>query len=139
MILVDTNVFSELTKPRPDDAVVDWLFKHRTKTLLSTIVVAELTVGIRTTLGRTHREMLGGWLARLIELHEGRTIDFDLACAAKWGEFGSAVLIREERIGTRDFDTLIAAQALELGVPMATRNSRHFQGVGLTLINPWEP
>ena len=45
MILIDTNVFSEITKPTPDDNVVDWLLKHRNQTLLSTIVVAELTVG----------------------------------------------------------------------------------------------
>lgn len=137
MILVDTNVFSETTKPRPDDKVVDWLFAHRNETLLSAIVVAELTVGIRTTSGRTHRVMLEGWLARLIEHHSNRVAVFDLAAADTWGEFGSAVLIREQRIGTREFDTLIAAQALSLGVPMATRNLPHFDGIGLELINPW--
>jgi predicted nucleic acid-binding protein len=137
MILIDTNVFSEVTKPRPDERVVDWLFARRNETLLSTIVVAELTVGIRTTSGRTHRAMLLGWLKRLIERHSGRVIDFDLGAAAKWGEFGSAVLIREERVGSREFDTLIAAQALQHGVPLATRNWRHFEGVGLEVIDPW--
>jgi predicted nucleic acid-binding protein len=138
MILIDTNVFSEITKPRPDDRVVDWLFEHRNDTLLSTIVVAELSVGVRTTRGRAHRAMLMGWLKRLIERHEGRVIDFDLASAAKWGEFGSAVLIREDRVGAREFDTLIAAQALHLGIPLATRNWRHFDGIGLEVIDPWE-
>lgn len=137
MILVDTNVFSEVTKPRPDDKVVDWLFAWRNETLLSTIVVAELTVGIQTTRGQTHRAMLAGWLTRLIERHEGRVIDFNLASAAKWGEFGSAVLIREDRVGSREFDTLIAAQALHRGVPLATRNWRHFEGIGLEVIDPW--
>lgn len=137
MILIDTNVFSELTKPKPDDKVVDWLFTRRNETLLSTIVVAELTVGIRTTRGTTHREMLARWLARLIERHVDRIVPFDLASATKWGEFGSAVLIREERVGSREFDTLIAAQALERGVPLATRNWRHFEGVGLEIIDPW--
>lgn len=138
MILIDTNVFSEVTKPRPDNRVVDWLFERRNDSLLSTIVVAELTVGVRTTRGRVHREMLMGWLKRLIERHEGRVIDFDLPSAAKWGEFGSAVLIREDRVGSREFDTLIAAQALHLGFPFATRNWRHFDGIGLEVIDPWD-
>jgi toxin FitB len=139
MILVDTNVFSEITKPQPNDRVVDWLFARRNETLLSTIVVAELTVGIRTTRGQTHREMLAGWLARLILRHENRIVSFDLAAAAQWGDFGSAVLIREGRVGSREFDTLIAAQALALGVPLATRNVRHFEGIGLEVIDPWAP
>lgn len=138
MILIDTNVFSEVTKPRPDDRVVEWLFSRRDDTLLSTIVVAELTVGIRTTRGRTHRAMLLGWLERLIVRHKGRVVDFGLGAAAKWGEFGSAVLIREGRVGSREFDTLIAAQALHLGVPLATRNWRHFDGIGLEVIDPWQ-
>ena len=138
MILIDTNVFSEVTKPRPDDRVVDWLFERRNDTLLSTIVVAELTVGIRTTRGRAHRTMLLGWLKRLIDRHAGRIVDFDLDAASKWGEFGSAVLIREERVGSRAFDTLIAAQALDRGVPLATRNWRHFEGIGLEVIDPWQ-
>jgi predicted nucleic acid-binding protein len=138
MILIDTNVFSEVTKPRPDDRVVEWLFERRNDTLLSTIVVAELTVGIRTTRRRTHRTMLLGWLRRLIDRHAGRVVDFGLGAAAKWGEFGSAVLIREESVGSRQFDSLIAAQALDHGVPLATRNWRHFDGIGLEVINPWQ-
>ena len=51
MIFVDTNVFSELVKPRAEDRVVAWLFERRHETLLSTLVVAELSVGIRTTRG----------------------------------------------------------------------------------------
>lgn len=138
MILIDTNVFSEVTKPRPDDRVVEWLFSHRNDTLLSTIVVAELAVGIRTTRGRTHRTMLLGWLERLILRHKGRVVDFDLGAAAKWGEFGSAVLIREDRVGSRQFDSLIAAQALNLAVPLATRNRRHFDRIALEVIDPWQ-
>ena len=137
MILVDTNVFSELTKPQPDRRVVDWLHLHRNETLLSAIVVAELTIGIRTTTGPKKRALLLPWLARLIERHEGRTVPFDLDHAAKWGEFGSRVLISEQRVGSRQFDTLIAAQAMTLGVSLATRNVRDFEGIELSVINPW--
>ena len=137
MILVDTNVFSELTKARPDDRVVDWLFARRNETLLSTIVVAELTIGIRTTPDARKRAMLVPWLGRLIARHDGRTVPFDLDHAAIWGDFGSKVLISEQRVGSRQFDTLIAAQAMALGVPLATRNLRDFEDIDLEAVNPW--
>jgi toxin FitB len=137
MILVDTNVFSELTKPQPHNHVVAWLFAHRDETLLSTIVVAELTVGIRCTNGASKRALLLPWLARLIELHEDRIVTFDLPSAQRWGEFASQVLISEQRVGSRQFDTLIAAQAMTLDVPLATRNGRDFEEIALKVIDPW--
>ena len=137
MILVDTNVFSELVKPRPDERVVGWLHEHRDQSLLSTIVVAELTIGIRTTNGARMRALLEPWLERLIERHRDRIVPFDLACASCWGEFGSKVLISEQRVGSRQFDTLIAAQAMTRGVPLATRNVRDFESIDLETVNPW--
>jgi toxin FitB len=139
MILVDTNVFSELVKPVPDANVVNWLFRHRHETLLSAIVAAEIDIGVRTTSGPDKRKILAGWLDRLIEAHDKRIVDFDLSCARRWASFSAAVLIADMRAGSRAFDTLIATQALELGVPLATRNVRHFEGIGLEIINPWQP
>jgi len=138
MILVDTNVFSELMKPVPADRVVDWLFEHRGETLLSTLVVAEIDFGVRTTPGASKRRMLGGWLERLIERHTGRIVDFGLPAARRWAAFGAAVLIAGERAGSRAFDTLIAAQALVLDVPLATRNFRHFEKTEVRIIDPWQ-
>ena len=138
MILVDTNVFSELTKPGPDGRVVDWLWRHCSETLLSTIVVAELTVGIRNTPGAAKRAMLLPWLERLKQHHKDRIVPFDLATAERWGEFAAQVLIADQRVGSRQFDSLIAAQALTLDVPLATRNVRDFDTTDLRLINPWE-
>lgn len=137
MILVDTNVFSETFRPVPDANVVEWLYANRNDTLLSTIVVAELEIGVRTTSGAAKRRMLSAWLDRLIERHVDRIAPFDLAAARRWGQIGSALLIAEQRSGSRAFDSLLAAQALALDVPLATRNVRHFDETGLTLINPW--
>ena len=137
MILVDTNVFSELARPRPDDRVVDWLFAQRNATLLSTLVVAELTIGIHATSGARKRALLLPWLDRLIERHMDRIVSFDLAHATAWGKFGSRVLISDQRVGSRQFDSLIAAQAVALGVPLATRNVRDFAAIELVTIDPW--
>jgi predicted nucleic acid-binding protein len=135
MIFVDTNVFSELTKPRAEDRVVDWLHAHRNETLLSTLVVADLRVGIRTTRGPDNRALLGRWLDRLIERHEERTVPFDLADANHWGGMAGAMIVTGGRSGW--IDSMVAAQALRRGLAVATRNVHDFTQTGVTLINPW--
>ena len=137
MILLDTNVFSETFKPVPDANVTDWLFAHRKETLLSSLVVAELDSGIRTTSGRAKRAMLQNWLDRLIAEHAERIVDFDLRAARQWGQFQSKALIADIRRGTRTIDTLLAAQALALDLPFATRNAVHFVDTGVRVIDPW--
>ena len=137
MIFVDTNVLSELTKPRPEDRVIDWLFTHRNETLLSTLVVAELAIGIRTTPGPDKRALLGRTLDRIVERHAGRIIPFDLAAARRWGEMGGKIIVTGGRSGM--VDSMLAAQALVLGVPVATRNTGDFEDTGVELINPWTP
>ena len=139
MILVDTNVFSELVKPVPDGLVVDWLFQNRRETLLSSLVVAEIDSGVRTTPGAAKRNLLAAWLERLIVSHAGRIVDFDLPAARKWAGFQSALLIADKRAGTRTIDTLLAAQALALDVSFATRNAVHFEDTDVRVINPWQP
>jgi predicted nucleic acid-binding protein len=136
MILVDTNVFSEMTKPVSEDRVIDWLHEHRAETLLSTLVIAELRVGIGTTPGPSKRRMLEGWLRRLIVNHEnGRIVPFATEHAMRWGEFASRMIVTGER--NPFVDSLLCAQALVLGVPVATRNVDDFRVPGVALINPW--
>ena len=136
MIFADTNVFSELTKPLAEDRVVDWIFEHRNEILLSTLVVAELSVGIRTTLGPAKRKLLLGWLDRLIARHQGRIVPFDLPAARRWGDMAGTVIVTGGRSGF--IDSLLAAQALVMNVPVATRNVSNFEKTGVALIDPWQ-
>ena len=137
MILVDTNVFSEVQKTVPDAKVVDWLHAHKDETLLSTVVVAEIKLGICLTPGSRKRDLLSAWLARLIALHEGdRTLAFETASALKYGEI-IAALHRDGRHASIH-DGQIAAQAMTLGCAIATRNAKDFQYRGVELIDPWK-
>ncbi len=137
MILIDTNVFSEIIKPVPDPNVVDWLHERRTQTLMSSLVAAEIDLGIRTTPGSAKRRLLQDWFARLLGQHEGRIVDFDLAAARCWAAFNTKALLADIRAGTRPMDLLLAAQALALDVPFATRNAVHFEDTDVRVINPW--
>lgn len=135
MIFVDTNVFSELTKPQPEENVVNWLFVRRRETLLSTLVIAELAIGIQTTPGPAMRALLMRTLERIVEQHDGRVIPFDLQAALRWGEMGGRLIVTGGRSGM--IDSMLAAQALVLDVPVATRNIRDFEDTGVALIDPW--
>lgn len=136
MILVDTNVFSELQRTTPDNRVVDWLHAHKDETLLSAVVIGEFKLGICLTPGARKRELLSAWLDRLVELHTGeRTVPFDTSAALRYGEI-IAALQRQWR-SADVHDGQIAAQALTLGCPIATRNAKHFRYEGIELVDPW--
>jgi predicted nucleic acid-binding protein len=137
MILVDTNVFSELQKTQPDATVVDWLHAHKDETLLSTVVIAEIRFGIELTSGERKRRILKGWLDRLIALHAGtRTLNFDTPVAQKYGEIMAALQLDGQHAGIHD--GLIAAQAIVHGHRIATRNAKDFRHEGIDLIDPWD-
>ena len=137
MILVDTNVFSETQKALPDPRVVEWLHVHKDDTILSTVVIAEIELGIQITPSSRKRDMLDGWLKRLMARHEdNRTLVFDTSAALKYGEI-MALLLRDGRHADVH-DGQIAAQAMTQGLAIATRNAKDFRHDGIAMIDPWE-
>ena len=98
-------------------------------------MVAELAIGIQTTPGPDLRKLLARTLDLIVERHAGRVVPFDLAAARRWGEMGGRMIVSGGRSGA--IDSMLAAQALVLGVPVATRNIRDFEDTGVELIDPW--
>jgi predicted nucleic acid-binding protein len=135
MILVDTNVWSELTRPEPDAAVRAWELKYAPRLWLATVVIGELLSGAHLLPEGTRKEAFLEGYEALISTHADRIVGFDLEAARKYG----AVLAHQERTGRNPgtADTQIAAMALAKGMKLATRNVRHFEGLGLELIDPW--
>ena len=137
MILVDTNVWSELTKDPADPTVVKWLQTHESELLLSPIVLAEIRIGVEGIPVGEKRERLDEWCAQLEEDYGPRTLDFETRAAHA---FGRLVVQRKlQKQDTKMFDLLIAAQALAFDLPVATRNTRDFVWTGARLIDPWSP
>jgi len=136
MILVDSNVWSELTRVAPDSKVQQWEKANAAELWLATIVIGELLSGAHLLPeGRRKQNFLAGY-SDLIEAHGDRIVAFDLAAAQQYG----AVLAFLESNGRNPTtaDAQLAAIALSRGMKLATRNTKDFLGLGLPLINPWE-
>jgi len=130
--LVDTNVLSELPRPRPAPAVLRWL-QQQSAIVVSVVSVEELAFGVaRAPLGR--RPKLARWLESLLEAAE--TVDVSLTIAKAAGELRAARESAGRRVAQADM--LIAATAVVRGLTLATRNVRDFEACGVALINPFE-
>lgn len=135
MILVDTNVWSELTKPRGDPAVLAWLEAHDDDLALSTLVIAEIRYCIELATAAEKRHGLAAWLSGLEARYWGQTLAFGREAAHHYGRIAARpeVKARQPQI----VDMQIAAQAQEHAIPVATRNARDFAWIGVELIDPW--
>lgn len=131
--LLDTNVISEVVKPRPNPAVVAWL-EGRESIVLCAITIEELTYGIERAKGKG-RESLREWFADLMEA-EPRIVPISAEVAATAGRLRA----QREAVGRRvaQADMLVAAAALTEGLVLATRNVADFERCGLALFNPFE-
>ena len=135
MILLDTNVLSELTRPRPEPKVVRWLEENDPLLALPSIALAELRYGIaRLPTGRRRTSLLDFW-SKTRERFVGRIYSFDERAAEAYGDLAAAA----ERIGRRlnIADGQIAAIAKVHRMAIATRDANDFAASGVSVVNPW--
>jgi toxin FitB len=136
VIILDTNVWSALNRPAQYPQVVEWVAEHAAEIWLSTIVIAEIQLGIENPKAIARRSDLAQWLADIELAFADRTISFDPASAHR---FGSLVARRKmEKQETKLLDIQLASQAIAYDCALATRNVRDFSWTGVKLINPWE-
>jgi predicted nucleic acid-binding protein len=136
VILLDTNVLSELTKPRPDPSVVVWARSSAAALAVPTIAVAEMAYGIEKLAHGRRRERLLEALHRLVVEFADRLFDFNTRAAFAYGP----ILANARRAGRPMAvpDAAIAAIAKANDCALATRNVRDFETTRLELINPWQ-
>lgn len=136
MILVDTDVWSEAFRPVPDPRVRVWAADNASRLWLSTVVAAELLSGIELMPHGQRRARLERGYLELIASYSDRIATFDLEAARQY----AVILGLQERHGRNPgtADTQIAATALACGMALATRNTKHFAGLGLEIIDPWQ-
>jgi hypothetical protein len=136
--LLDTNVVSEWTKPRPNPGVIEWLSQvAEDEVFLSVVTFAELRHGIERLPAGHRRRRLDEWLRGELALRfEGRIVLIDGAIADEWGR----LVARQEARGRpmAAMDGLIAATAQVHTLTLVTRNATDFQASVKTVLNPWK-
>ena len=137
MILLDTNVVSELMRKSPDPGVEAWVASHPVVDLyFSAVGEAELRYGAAAMpMGRRRDTLVTDIESMLGAAFDGRILPFDSGAALAYAEVASA----RRAIGRPApmADTQIAAIARSRGMVMATRNVRDFADMGVDVIDPW--
>jgi predicted nucleic acid-binding protein len=138
VIILDTNVISELARQIPDNGVLDWLDSLETSEVATTaITAAELRYGVaRLPDGHRKRELTSVIRGILAEDFYGRVLPFDERASARYAD----VVTGRERIGRPIgvADAQIAAICRDSEATLATRNTADFEETGVDLINPWK-
>ncbi|NEV64399.1 PIN domain-containing protein [Thiorhodococcus minor] len=139
MILVDTNVISEVMKVSPSESVVNWLNAQESSALyLSTITIGEIEYGLRILPVGKRGLRLKERFQRFVSLaFAQRILAYDETAARTYGE----LMGHRKEIGRpmSIADGQIAAIAIANGLMVATRNTKDFKDCGLELINPFLP
>lgn len=137
--LLDSNIVSEWTKPRPNERVAAWLAEaDEDRIFLSVITLAELRRGVQRLPAGARRDRLDAWLTdQLKPRFEGRILPIDAETADVWGR-----LITHGQAAGRPVSTMdgfLAATAQQHDLTLVTRNTADFDILGIRLINPWHP
>ena len=138
MIILDTNVVSELIRAAPDPGVRAWANSIPTTQIGTTsITAAELYYGVaRLPAGQRRQQLAVAVSALLNDVLRGRVAPFDERAARRYAD----VITGRERAGRpiEVLDAQIAAICRELGAVLATRNIKDFEETGVELIDPWQ-
>jgi predicted nucleic acid-binding protein len=136
MFLVDANVFSELTKPRPEQKVLDWMADNEEHLFLSVITIAELQAGISRLADGRRKTFLQEWLDTLRGQFHESILAFDEMAAVTWGHLEADLIRKGNKIPARD--SFLAAAARQHKLTIVTRNEKDFAKAGLKVLNPWK-
>jgi predicted nucleic acid-binding protein len=136
--LLDTNIPSEMTRPRPQPSVIGWLDDADDGQLYFSVVsLGEILKGVTLVSESKRRRQLQEWLDETLRpWFEGRILPVNQPIAERWGVLAGQCQMkgRPLKVG----DGLIAATALEHDLTVVTWNVKDFASLGVTVFNPWD-
>lgn len=142
MILLDTNVLSEILRPSPNPSVEQWLNAHFQQSAISAVSLLELLGGAAIMPPGKRRQALETAINRIVHRFAGRTYAFDEACARA----AATLMARARTLGRgahrlpeKLADLQLAGTAAAYNLALATRDASDFASFGLDLKNPWKP
>lgn len=136
--LLDTNVISELVKPRPEPSVTAWIEATDERLLhLSVLTLGEIRRGVAALLQTRRRAALEAWLETdLSTRFHGRILAIDSTVADRWGLLTAQA--QKKGIVLPVIDGLLAATALQHNLTFVTRDTGSVAAAGVAVFNPWE-
>ncbi len=136
--LLDTNVISELVKPRPQPAVVRWVEETDENLLcLSVLTLGEIRKGVAVLQKSVRRAALEAWLESDLRLRfSKRILPIDEDIADRWGALAGQA--QNDGRALPVIDGLLAATAIHHNLTLVTRNTSDIAATGVLLFNPWE-
>lgn len=136
MIVLDTNVVSELMRASPAAAVASWVWQQARGSLVTTaITIAEIRYGLARLPAGRRTTRLQETAEEALATFPSQVLPFDQAAAVHYGDIAAA----RERIGRPidAFDAQIAAISRAHRARLATRNTKDFVETGVRLVDPW--
>ncbi|HWC21526.1 MAG TPA: type II toxin-antitoxin system VapC family toxin [Flexivirga sp.] len=137
MIVLDTNVISEIFRPRPNTRVVAWLEGITGDVAITAVTLAELLAGVRRLPDGKRSSALAVKIDAALEPYRETSsiLPFDVKAAEHYAD----VLVAREKAGLpiHTADAQIAAICRAYGATCATRNVKDFNGTGVQVIDPW--
>ena len=135
--LLDTNVVSELIRPKPNEHVVRWVeATDESIMFLSVLAVGEIRKGIERLRAGSRRGRLESWLqVDLRSRFQDRILPVHEAIADRWGAISARAAAKGKPVPV--IDGLLAATALDHNLTLVTRNTSDVAGTGVPTLNPW--
>jgi len=138
MIILDTNILSAVMQDQGDPIIVSWLDRQAWESIWTTsITVFEIRLGLSSlTKGKRRVKLEEAFQQMLEKILEGRILPFDEEAALAAGELAAGRRRRGVTVDMRD--TQIAGIAIAKRSSIATRNIKDFNGLSVSIINPWK-
>jgi len=135
--LLDTNVLSELVRPRPEPKVIAWVDATDEDLMyLSVLTLGEIRKGVAALRQGRRRTPLEAWLeSSLVVRFANRILPIDRGVADRWGSIAGEAAARRSPIAV--IDGLLAATALHHNLTLVSRDVRGVQAAGVRVFNPW--
>lgn len=137
MLILDTNVISELMRPAPEAPVVEWIARHPGGSLFTTTITeAELRYGLSLLpAGARRKRLIAAFESMMAEDFDGRVLPFDRTAARIYAD----IMAGRRQLGRpmTQFDAQIASIARSRDSCIVTGNERDFFDCGIEVFNPW--
>lgn len=134
--LVDTNVFSEQLKPRPNASVIAWLRENESEIFISVVTIAEIRRGIERLPEGKRKDNFSDWLSKISKAMRGTILSYNRSVAHVWGQMQGNLDKQGVRLSA--MDSILSATAIRYGLEVVTRNTKDFSNAPVRVLNPFQ-